>query len=115
MKRILIAVAATLCVTSVVNALSVNSYRNEKNEEMKKLNTAYLTGAKDGILAVNRAMDLDGKKPYFCLPDNSLRSEETQAITLQEAEKSHTFEYMPVWAVLFEGLKDRFPCNEPNK
>jgi hypothetical protein len=104
------------CGVYAVNALSVNSYRDEKSDEMRKINKAYLAGVRDGIVTVNHAIALEGKKPYFCLPDEpTLRFEQAEEILLQEGKKSRSLEYMPVWLVLFEALKDTFPCKGPNK
>ena len=114
-RRIVATAIIALCAISTVNALSVNSYRDEKNDEMRKLNRAYLSGVRDGIVTVNHAIALDGKKPYFCLPNDALRFEQAEDIMIQQAKTSRTFDYMPVWAVLFEGLRDKFPCEVSNK
>ncbi len=102
------------CAVSAVNVLSVNSYRDVKNDEMRKINKAYLAGVRGGIVTVTHAIALEGKKPYFCLSDD-LRFEQAEEILLQEGKKSRSLEYRPVWAVLFEALRDTFPCEEPNK
>jgi hypothetical protein len=67
-------VAATLiiafCVVSAVNALSVNSYRDEKNDELRKINKAYLAGVRDGIVTVNHAIALEEMAAgVFCAGD----------------------------------------------
>ena len=116
LKRVVAALIIGLSAVSAVDALSVNSYRNEKNEKMRKIDKSYLAGVRDGIVAVNHAIALEGKKPYFCLPDDpNLRFEQAEEILLQEGTKSRALEHMAVWAVLFEGLKDTFPCKEPGK
>jgi hypothetical protein len=116
LRRVVATSIIVFCVVSAVNALSVNSYRDEKNDELRKINKAYLAGVKDGIITVNHAIALEGKKPYFCLSDDpTLRFEQAEEILLQEGRKSRSLEYMPVWAVLFEALKNTFPCKEPNK
>ena len=114
LRRIVAVLIIAFCAVSAVNALSVNSYRDGKNDEMRKINKAYLAGVRDGLVTVNHAIALDGKKSYFCLPDD-LRFEQAEEILLQEGKKSRSFEYMPVSAVLFEALKGTFPCKEPNK
>lgn len=112
----MIVLAVGFGAVSAVNALSVNSYRDEKNDEMRTINKAYLAGVRDGIVAVNHALVLEGKKPYFCLSDDqALRFEQAEDILLQEGKKSRSLEHMPVWAVLFEALKNTFPCKESNK
>jgi hypothetical protein len=70
LKRVVAALIIGLCAVSAVDALSVNSYRDEKNEEMRKIDKSYLAGVRDGIVAVDHAIALEGKKPYFCLPDD---------------------------------------------
>jgi hypothetical protein len=81
MKRVWVAAIAALCVTSAVNALSVNSYRNEKEDEMRKLNRTYLAGVRDGIVTVNHALEVDGDRPYFCLlSSEELRIEQAENI-----------------------------------
>jgi hypothetical protein len=115
-RRVVAALIIAFCVVSAVNALSVNSYRDEKNDDLRKINKAYLAGVRDGIITVNYAIAVEGKKPYFCLSDDqTLRFEQAEEILLQEGKKSRSLEHMPVWAVLFEALKDTFPCKEPNK
>ena len=114
LRRAVATLIIAFCAVSAVNALSVNSYRDEKNDEMRKINKAYLAGVRDGIITVNHAIALDGKKPYFCLSDD-LRFEQAEDILLQEGKKSRSLEYRPVWAVLFEALRDTFPCKEPSK
>jgi hypothetical protein len=114
LRRVVATLIVVFCAVSAVDALSVNSYRDEKNDEMRKINKAYLTGVRDGIVTVNHAIALDGKKPFFCLPeDQTLKFEQAEEIFLQEGKKSRSLEYMPVWAVLFEALKNNFPCKEP--
>lgn len=116
LRRVVAALAIGFSAVSAVNALSVNSYRNEKNDEMRAINKAYLAGVRDGIVAVNHAIAREDKKPYFCLSDDqTLRFEQAEELLLQQGGKSRSFEHMPVWAVLFEALKERFPCVEPNK
>ena len=116
LRRIVVGLVIGAGAVSAVNALSVNSYRDEKNDDMRKINKAYLAGVRDGVVAVNHAIVLEGKKPYFCLPDaETLRFEQAEEILMQEGKKSRSFERMPVWAVLFEALKDTFPCKEPGK
>ena len=114
LRRIAAILIIAFCAVSAVNALSVNSYRDEKNDEMRKINKAHLAGVRDGIVTVNHAIASEGKKPYFCLSDD-LRFEQAEEILLQEGKKSRSLEYRPVWAVLFEALRDTFPCKEPNK
>ena len=111
LRRIVATLVLGFSAVSAVNALSVNSYRDETNDEMRKINRAYLAGVRDGIMAVNHAIALDGKKPYFCLSDDlTLRFEQAEEILIQEGNKSRSLEHMPVWAVLFEALKNKFPC-----
>ena len=114
LRRIVAVLIIAFCAVSAVNALSVNSYRDGKNDEMRKINKAYLAGVRDGLVTVNHAIALDGKKPYFCLSDD-LRFEQAEEIVLQEGNKSRSVEYMPVRTVLFDALKGAFPCKEPNK
>lgn len=116
LRRIVASLVVGFTAVSAVNALSVNSYRDEKNDDMRKINKAYLAGVRDGIVAVNHAIILEGKKAYFCLPDaETLRFELAEELLMQEGKKSRSFEHMPVWAVLFEALKDTYPCKEPGK
>ena len=114
LRQVAVALVVAVGAVSAVNALSVNTYRDEKNDEMRTINKSYLAGVRDGIIAVNRAIVLEGKKPYFCPPDE-LRFEQAEDILLQEGKKSRSLEHMPVWAVLFEALKETFPCKETNK
>jgi hypothetical protein len=114
LRRAVATLIIAFCAVSAVNALSLNSYRDEKNDEMRKINKAYLAGVRDGIVTVNHAIALDGKKPYFCLSDD-LKFEQAEDILLQEGKKSCSLECRPVWAVLFEALRDTFPCKEPSK
>jgi hypothetical protein len=65
LRRAVATLIIAFCAVSAVNALSVHSYRDEKNDEMRKINKAYLAGVRDGIITVNHAIALDGKKPYF--------------------------------------------------
>jgi hypothetical protein len=88
LRRIVVSLAVGFAAVSAVNALSVNSYRDEKNDDMRKINKAYLAGVRDGIVAVNHAIVLEGKKPYFCLPDaETLRFEQAEEILMQEGKK----------------------------
>ena|ERR1700733_3842584 len=112
-KRMTATLILVFCAISAVNALSVNSYRNEKNDEMRKLNKAYLSGLRDGIVTVNHAIEVAGKKPFFCLPSDELRFEQAEDLMIQRGETSRTTEHMPVWAVLFDALKDKFACEGP--
>jgi Rap1a immunity proteins len=112
-KQMIATLILVFCAISTVNALSVNSYKSEKNDEMRKLNKAYLSGVRDGIVTVNHAVELDGKRPFFCLPIDGLRFEQAEDTMVQRSDTSRTIEYMPVWAVLFEALKDKFPCVGP--
>jgi len=114
LRRAMATLIIAFGAVSAVNALSVNSYRDEKNDEMRKINKAYLAGVRYGIVTVNHAIALEGKKPFFCLSDD-LRFEQAEEILLQEGKKSRSLEYRPVWAVLFEALRDTFPCKEPSK
>lgn len=87
LRRIVVSLVIGAGAVSAVNALSVNSYRDEKNDEMRKINKAYLAGVRDGIAAVNRAVAQEGKKPYFCLPDaDTLRFEQAEEILMQEGK-----------------------------
>ena len=114
-KQMIATLILVFCAISAVNALSVNSYRDEKSDEMRKLNKAYLSGVRDGIVAVNHAIELDGKRPFFCLPNDALRFEQAEDIMIERGKTSRTLDYRFVWAVLFEALKDNFPCDGPNK
>jgi hypothetical protein len=115
LKQMMATLILVFCAISAVNALSVNSYRNEKNDEMRKLNKAYLSGVRDGIVTINHAIELDGKRPFFCLPNDELRFEQAEDIMMERSKTSRTFDYMTVWAVLFEALKDKFPCDGPKQ
>jgi len=116
LRRVVAALAIGLSAVTAVNALSVSSYRDEKNDDMRKLNRAYLAGVRDGLVAVNQAIASERKKPYFCLPDDgTLKFERAEEILIQEGNKSRSLEHMPAWAILFEGLKDTFPCKELDK
>jgi hypothetical protein len=116
LRRVVATLIIAFCAVSAADALSVNSYRDEKNDKMRKISKAYLAGVRDGLVAVNQAIALEGKKPYFCLTDDpTLRFEQAEEILLQEGRKSRSLEYGPVWVVLFEALKETFPCKEPNK
>jgi len=116
LRRVVATLAIGFCAVTAVNALSVSSYRDEKNDEMRKLNRAYLAGVRDGLLAVNQAIASERKKPYFCLPDDgTVKFEQAEEILIQQGNKSRTLEHMPVWAMMFEGLKDTFPCKELDK
>jgi hypothetical protein len=44
LTRVVATSIIVFCVVSAVNALSVNSYRDEKNDELRKINKAYLAG-----------------------------------------------------------------------
>jgi hypothetical protein len=78
-RRVVAALIIAFCVVSAVNALSVNSYRDEKNDDLRKINKAYLAGVRDGIVTVNHAIAVEGKKPYFCLSDDqTLRFEQAE-------------------------------------
>jgi hypothetical protein len=112
MKKVCVAAIAALCVASAANALSVNSYRNEKDDEIRKLNRTYLAGVRDGMVVVNHAIEVDGDQPYFCVPSGEeLRVEQAENIIFERVQASRTFEHMPIWAVLFEGLKNKFACH----
>jgi len=116
LRRVVATLAIGFSAVTAVNALSVSSYRDEKNDEMRKLNRAYLAGVRDGLVAVNQAITSERKKPYFCLPDDgTLKFERAEDILIQEGNKSRSLEHMPAWAILFEGLKDTFPCKELDK
>jgi hypothetical protein len=116
LRRVVAALAIGLSAVTAVNALSVSSYRDEKNDDMRKLNRAYLAGVRDGLVAVNQAIASERKKPYFCLPDDgTLKFERAEEILIQEGSKSRSLEHMPAWAILFEGLKDTFPCKDLDK
>ncbi len=90
-------------------SLTTAQYRNPKTEKDLSANKAYLTGAKDGLLAYNNATD----NKLFCMRGVPiLNFDQANDIAMRWArKKSVDANSLPISLVLLYGLKETFPCS----
>ncbi len=110
-KLVMIATLLAVLLPPVGHAqsLTTTQYRNPKTERDLSANKAYLTGAKDGLLAYNNATD----NKLFCMRGVPILSfDQANDIAMRWArKKSVDANSLPISLVLLYGLKETFPCS----
>jgi Rap1a immunity proteins len=109
-------IASVCCLTCGVNAETVllRDYKAPKNEEFKAFNELYLAGVKEGLLASNAKLAMDGKPKLFCLPPKKeVTTQEAGEILVHQANTVPDADNYPISILLLAGFIDTFPCDEP--
>jgi len=118
MIKLMIGAAVALCVASGADAatLRLKNYLAPADDKQRILNTVFLDGVKDGLIASNVVFARNGGTPLFCLPANLvLTPEQTDDIVMREATSRPYPDDMIVSIVLLAGLRKTFPCGGEKK
>ena len=115
MLRRLIIALMLFTLTSSADAASVlfKDYKAPRDAQEKTFLKIYLDGVKEGLLALNSELALEGRQPVFCMPGKlALNVEQAEDIMMREAQMLGDVGRIYVSAILVKGLQDTFPCNE---
>jgi hypothetical protein len=107
-----------LCIASEATAATVRfeNYNHPRDDWERTFNQLYLDGLKDGFIAANSALVLDGNAPLFCLPPKlALTQEQAEDIMMRQAKSVVPKPDMPISVILLAGLRDTFPCEGRGK
>jgi hypothetical protein len=102
-------------VTSSADAASVlfKNYRAPKDASQRILLKIYLDGIREGLLALNSELVVEGRQPVFCVPGKlALNVEQAEDIMIREAQMLGDVGGFYISAILINGLKETFPCDE---
>ena len=113
LRRMVIALML-VSLTSSANAalLRFKDYKTSKDRWGKAVNKVYLDGVKQGLLAFDAELAVEGRQRLFCLPQNlALTVEQAEDIMLREANKTTDPDKFPISVLLINGLKETFPCD----
>ena len=113
MIRRAMSAAILFCVASSASVATVifKDYKNPRDELTRNFNKLYFDGVKDGLIAFNVALVLDGKSPLFCLPPKmGMTVEQADDIMMRMAETAAPDPHTPISSVLLAGLRETFPC-----
>jgi Rap1a immunity proteins len=113
--RIVIGLILFCLTLSNANAASIlmRTYKSPIDKADKALLKVYFDGVKEGIVMLNVMLQLEGRQPLFCQPENlALTVEQAEEILMRKAKKMANPDKVPVSIILIQGLQDTFPCDE---
>lgn len=94
------------------NTVTFKLYIEPKDDAEQQLNSIYLSGVSDGLLAANGLLQSEGKLRIFCPPPTfALTGGQAEDILKRSAQDVPKSDEMPIAVLLVAGLKSRFPCH----
>lgn len=114
MRNALLAFAAATLCAATAQAMSLRELAtiHKRNNLGPALAEFYVIGVAEGLLEANDAAKRNGRKPFFCLPQDNWNPTKANALFNAEASRNaDVYEAdMPVALVVQQALVNTYPC-----
>lgn len=113
MKKIILAIITPLVTNVALGGMTIDYYKEiSKDEELKHIATAYVTGLGEGFFWSNAALKANNKNILYCPPPKlKINGDVYMDILNQQINDGKYAKDTELGLVLFSGLRKTFPCS----